>query len=88
LVKDGENTASSSLADLSTDSTEVGGVGGNSRGVSAVEVGNTQNIGSTALRSAIEASARDVGLSLLIGGEGRDNGAQEGNSSECELHGE
>ena len=82
MVKDRENTASSSLADLSTDGAEVGGVGGNRGRSSAVEVSNAQDIGSTALRRAIEASARDVSLSLLVGGEGRDDGAQEGNSSE------
>ena len=82
MVKDGEDTAASSLANLGADSAEIVGVGGRRRGVSAVEVGNTQDISSTALRSAVEATARDVGLSLLVGGKGRDNGSKEGNGGE------
>ena len=49
----------------------------------AIEVGKTENIGSTALGSAVKASAWNIrNLSLLVGGKGRDNSAQEGDGSE------
>ena len=48
-----------------------------------VEVGKTENVGSTALSRAVKASARNIrSLSLLVGGKGRDGSAQKGNSSE------
>ena len=49
----------------------------------AVKVGKTENIGSTALSRAVKTSARNIrSLSLLVGGKGRDDSAQEGDSSE------
>lgn len=50
--------------------------------VSAVKVGNSKDISSTALRSAVETRARDISLALLLSGESRDGGSQEGNNSE------
>lgn len=50
--------------------------------ISAVEVGNSKNISSTALRSAVETRARDISLALLLSGESRDGSSQEGNDSE------
>jgi len=50
--------------------------------VSAVQVGNSKDVSSTALRSAVETRARDVSLALLLSGESRDGSSQEGNESE------
>lgn len=50
--------------------------------VSAVEVGNSKDISSTALRSAVETRAGDISLALLLSGESRDGSSQEGNDSE------
>lgn len=50
--------------------------------VSTVKVCNSEDIGSTALRSAVETRARDISLALLLSGESRDGSSQEGNDSE------
>lgn len=57
--------------------------------VSAVEVGDTEDISGTALRGAIEAGARDIGHLALrhLGRESHgEGGAEGGNGSDGELH--
>lgn len=57
--------------------------------VSAVEIGDAENISGTALRSAVEARARDVRHLTLrhLGRESHSEGsAKGGNGSDGELH--
>ena len=61
LVKNGKDAATGTLADSSTGGAKVVGVGNGSRGVSAVEIGNTENIGGTALSGSVETGAGNIG---------------------------
>jgi hypothetical protein len=80
LVKDGQNAAASTLADGGADLGEVVSVNGDVGGLSAVEVGNAEDVGGAALGAAVEAGARDVDLALvdLNGGGGSHGEAGKG----------
>lgn len=88
LAKDRDGTAASTLADVGANRGEVGGVGWDSRGVGTVKVGNAEDIGSAALRGAVEAAAGDVdGLAVLELGRGSEGDAgEEGDKGGGELH--
>ena len=88
LVKNREHAASSALADGRADPAEVVGAGHRSGRVAAVQVSNTEDIGSAALGGAIETAAGNVGdLTLLDrGGEGSNEAGAEGNDGSGELH--
>ena len=88
LVEDGEDTAASTLADGGADLGEVVGIGGSLWGDTAVKVGKTEDIGSTALRRAVEAGARNVGLAVLNGSTGSGSGEANkgGKGDDGELH--
>lgn len=84
---DGQDTAASLLADGRALCLEIGGVGGNRGRVRAVQVGDAEDIGSTALGRAIEAGARDVDLAFLnLNGGGQGDAGEEGGDDGEVLH--
>lgn len=87
LAQDGEDTAASLLADGLADGLEVGGVGGDGRGVGAVEVGDAEDVGRAALAGAVEAGAGRVDLALVNRGGSREGDSrEEGGGDGEELH--
>lgn len=55
--------------------------------VGAVEVRYSENVGSTALGSAVQAGARNVGLAILeLGGNSGDEAGEEGSDGSGALH--
>ena len=59
--------------------------GGSTLTISAVKVGKTKNIGSTALRGAVETGARDISLALVLR-RGCSNGGNGHEERDKELH--
>ena len=80
-----QDAAASALANSGADGAEVGSVGGSGWRKTAVKVGKTEDIGSTALRGGVEAGARSVRHLALLNGDGHDGGS-EGENGNGELH--
>lgn len=89
MLKDGEDTAASLLANGGTLGLELGGVGRDGGRVCAIQVGNPEDIGSAALGRAVEAGARDVKLTLLnLDRRGQGDAGEEGCNDGEVLHNE
>jgi len=89
LVKNGQHAAASTLADGGASCAEVVGAGDNGSGVSAVQVGDSKDIGGTALSGAIEAGAGNIwrlALSHLGRKSYSEAGAEGGDGCDGELH--
>jgi hypothetical protein len=84
LVEDGQDTAASTLANGRAGRGELVGGCENLGGLAAVEVGKSENIGSTALGGAVEARAGSVDLALVnhAGGSGSEAGDGSENNGE------
>ena len=86
LVEDGQDAAAGALSNAGAGGLEGGSIRGNVNGVTAVEVGDAENIGGTALSGAVEAGAGDVDLAVLHSGSGGGHGGHEGGDNSEELH--
>ena len=97
LSQDRGDTAARALADVGANGLEVRGARGNLAGVGAVEVSNTENVGGTALGSAVEdavvaasneavATAATAVAGVVVGREGEGGGSEGRDDHGGELH--